>query len=198
MPARSSRRPPRWPNRSPPQPFSVMSTHWRPAWPRSPNTLGETVAADRARREEQRAAQTVCKEALAVEAEDPPPTPPSGKLVGDRMRAPSSMSGAPSPGWTRKTDDALWKRYSAARDAFNCRRGSAFRRARSRTPGSEAKERLCGEPGRRWRTPPTGRHRQRVPELAGRMEGGWTGWRHRRHVVAPGGRPGTGSPPAMR
>jgi hypothetical protein len=47
-------------------------------------------------------------------------------------------------GLDRKTDDALWKRYSAARDAFNRRRGAHFSDLdRERTGARETKERLC-------------------------------------------------------
>ena len=44
----------------------------------------------------------------------------------------------------RKTDDALWKRYSAARETFNRRRGSHFAELdRERAGAKQAKERLC-------------------------------------------------------
>ena len=47
-------------------------------------------------------------------------------------------------GLDRKTDDALWKRYSAARDAFNRRRGAHFAELdRERAGARETKERLC-------------------------------------------------------
>ena len=48
------------------------------------------------------------------------------KSAGDRMRAILDEWKTVS-GLDRKTDDALWKRYSAARETFNCRRrGSHF------------------------------------------------------------------------
>ncbi|MFN8070760.1 MAG: DUF349 domain-containing protein [Mycobacterium sp.] len=104
---------------------------------------GETVAADRARREEQRAAQTARKEALAVEAEDLAANATQWKLAGDRMRA-ILDEWRTITGLDRKTDDALWKRYSAARDAFNRRRGAHFAELdRERAGVREAKERLC-------------------------------------------------------
>ena len=53
------------------------------------------------------AAQTARKEALAAEAEDPPPTPPS-KSAGDRMRT-ILEEWRTITGLDRKTDDALWK-----------------------------------------------------------------------------------------
>ena len=47
-------------------------------------------------------------------------------------------------GLDRKTDDALWKRYSAARDAFNRRRGSHFAELdRERAGAKQSKEQLC-------------------------------------------------------
>jgi ribosomal protein S20 len=47
-------------------------------------------------------------------------------------------------GLDRKTDDALWKRYSAARDGFNRRRGAHFAELdRERAGAREAKEQLC-------------------------------------------------------
>lgn len=47
-------------------------------------------------------------------------------------------------GLDRKVDDALWKRYSAAREIFNRRRGSHFAELdRERSGVRQAKERLC-------------------------------------------------------
>ena len=47
-------------------------------------------------------------------------------------------------GLDRKTDDALWKRYSAARETFNRRRGSHFAELdRERAGARKAKEALC-------------------------------------------------------
>lgn len=47
-------------------------------------------------------------------------------------------------GLDRKVDDALWKRYSAAREAFNRRRGSHFAELdRDRVGVKQAKETLC-------------------------------------------------------
>ena len=75
----------------------------------------ETAAADRARREEHRAAQTARKEALAAEAEEISANSTQWKAAGDRMRA-ILDEWRTITGLDRKTDDALWKRYSAARD----------------------------------------------------------------------------------
>lgn len=102
-----------------------------------------TVAAERSRREEHRATQTARKEALAAEAEEMAANSTQWKAAGDRFRAIldewKTISGV-----DRKVDDALWKRYSAAREAFNRRRGSHFAELdRERAGIREAKERLC-------------------------------------------------------
>jgi len=101
------------------------------------------VAADRSRREEHRATQTARKEALAAEAEELAATATQWKAAGDRFRAIldewKTISGV-----DRKVDDALWKRYSAARETFNRRRGSHFAELdRERSGIRQAKERLC-------------------------------------------------------
>jgi hypothetical protein len=99
--------------------------------------------ADREQREQQRAAQTARKEALAVEAEDLAANATQWKTSGDRMRA-IVEEWRTITGLDRKTDEALWKRYSAARDAFNRRRGAHFAELdRGRAAAREAKERLC-------------------------------------------------------
>jgi hypothetical protein len=103
----------------------------------------EAAQAERARREEQRAQQTTRKEALAAEAEDLAANATQWKAAGDRMRA-ILDEWRTITGLDRKTDDALWKRYSAARDAFNRRRGAHFSDLdRERTGARETKERLC-------------------------------------------------------
>ncbi|ASX01454.1 DUF349 domain-containing protein [Mycobacterium intracellulare] len=102
-----------------------------------------TVAADRSRREEHRAAQTARKEALAAEAEELAATSTQWKAAGDRLRAILDEWKTIS-GLDRKVDDALWKRYSAAREAFNRRRGAHFAELdRERSGIRRAKERLC-------------------------------------------------------
>ena len=101
------------------------------------------AAADRSRRDEHRAAQTARKEALTVEAEELANTTTQWKAAGDRLRAILDEWKTIS-GLDRKTDDALWKRYSAARETFNRRRGSHFAELdRERAGAREAKERLC-------------------------------------------------------
>lgn len=103
------------------------------------------IAADRSRRDEYRAAQTARKEALAAEAEDLATTSTQWKAAGDRLRA-ILEEWKTIGGLDRKVDDALWKRYSAARDTFNRRRGSHFAELdRERTAVRQAKERLCAQ-----------------------------------------------------
>src|ERR1700761_8742061 len=104
----------------------------------------EAVAAeDRSRRDEHRATQTARKEALAAEAEELANTATQWKAAGDRLRA-ILDEWKTIGGLDRKTDDALWKRYSAARETFNRRRGSHFAELdRERAGAREAKEQLC-------------------------------------------------------
>jgi hypothetical protein len=98
---------------------------------------------DRARRDEHRAAQTARKEALAVEAEEIASNSTQWKSAGDRMRE-VLEEWRTITGLDRKTDDALWKRYSAARETFNRRRGSHFAELdRERVGARQAKEGLC-------------------------------------------------------
>ncbi|MDX1883142.1 DUF349 domain-containing protein [Mycolicibacterium sp. 120270] len=101
------------------------------------------AAADKARREEHRAAQTARKEALAAEAEELAANSTQWKAAGDRLRE-ILDEWRTITGLDRKTDDALWKRYSAAREAFNRRRGSHFAELdRERAGARQAKEALC-------------------------------------------------------
>ncbi|WP_199203332.1 DUF349 domain-containing protein, partial [Mycobacterium sp. shizuoka-1] len=103
----------------------------------------ETAAADRARRDQHRAEQTARKEALAVEAEELATASTQWKAAGDRLRA-ILDEWRTITGLDRKTDDALWKRYSAARETFNRRRGSHFADLdRERAGARQAKEDLC-------------------------------------------------------
>lgn len=101
------------------------------------------AAEERVRRDEHRAAQTVRKEALAAEAEEIANTSGQWKSAGDRLRA-ILDEWRTVTGLDRKTDDALWKRYSAARETFNRRRGSHFAELdRERVGARQAKESLC-------------------------------------------------------
>jgi hypothetical protein len=102
-----------------------------------------TAAAERSRRDEHRAAQTARKETLAAEAEELGNNSTQWKVAGDRLREILDEWKTIS-GLDRKTDDALWKRYSAAREAFNRRRGSHFAELdRDRAGAREVKEKLC-------------------------------------------------------
>lgn len=97
----------------------------------------------RAHRDEARAASVARKEALAAEAEELANNSTQWKAAGDRIRAIldewKSIHGV-----ERKTDDALWKRYSAARETFNRRRGAHFAELdRERAGAREKKEALC-------------------------------------------------------
>ncbi|KAA8962916.1 DUF349 domain-containing protein [Mycobacterium sp.] len=101
------------------------------------------AAIQRARREERRAAQTARKAALAAEAEELAAHSTQWKAAGDRLRA-ILDEWKTITGVDRKTDDALWQRYSAARETFNRRRGSHFAELdRERAAVRAAKERLC-------------------------------------------------------
>ena len=101
------------------------------------------AAEERQRRVEHRTAQTGRKEALAVEAEDVAANSTQWKAAGDRLRE-ILDEWRTITGLDRKTDDALWKRYSAARETFNRRRGSHFAELdRERVGTRQAKEALC-------------------------------------------------------
>lgn len=103
----------------------------------------ESAQAERTRRAEHRAQLTARKEALAAEAEDLAANATQWKAAGDRMRA-ILDEWRTVTGLDRKTDEALWKRYAAARDAFNRRRGAHFSELDKERAGARAaKERLC-------------------------------------------------------
>lgn len=72
-----------------------------------------------------RAEATAKKEALAAEAEQIAEKSTQWKAAGDRLRA-IVDEWKQIKGVDRKTDDALWKRFAAARDAFGKRRGGHF------------------------------------------------------------------------
>ena len=104
---------------------------------------GTAAAEERAKRDEHRTAQTARKEALAAEAEEIGANSTQWKSSGDRLRAILDEWRTIS-GLDRKVDDALWKRYSAARESFNRRRGSHFAELdRERVGVRQAKETLC-------------------------------------------------------
>ncbi|MCP1387251.1 DUF349 domain-containing protein [Corynebacterium sp. TA-R-1] len=82
------------------------------------------------------------KETLAAEAEDLAENSTDWKVAGDRIRD-ILEEWRTIRGIDRKTDDALWKRYSRARDSFNRRRGSHFAELdRGRAAAKKAKEEL--------------------------------------------------------
>jgi len=83
--------------------------------------MGEQAEA----RDAARAEAIAKKEALAAEAEAIAESSTQWKSAGDRLRA-IVEEWKLIKGIDRKTDDALWKRFAAARDAFGKRRGSHF------------------------------------------------------------------------
>lgn len=105
--------------------------------------LGQAdVAGEKAKeaKEARRAKAVQRKEALAAEAEDLAANSTEWKAAGDRIRA-ILDEWKTIRGIDRKTDDALWKRYSKARDSFNRRRGAHFAELdRGRAAAKAAKE----------------------------------------------------------
>lgn len=103
----------------------------------------ETAQTEKTRREEHRAEQVARKEALAAEAEELAANSVQWKAAGDRLRA-IVEEWRTITGLDRKTDDALWKRYSAARETFNRRRGSHFAELdREHASARQVKAGLC-------------------------------------------------------
>jgi len=93
-------------------------------------------------REQARNDAIEAKEKLVAEAEQIAETSTSWKASGDRMRA-IVDEWKQIKGIDRKTDEALWKRYAAARDAFGRRRGSHFAQLDTeRTAAKATKEAL--------------------------------------------------------
>jgi hypothetical protein len=102
----------------------------------------EKASAAVAAREQARAEALAAKEALVAEAEQIAESATSWKSSGDRLRA-IVEEWRQIKGVDRKTDDALWKRFAAARDAFGRRRGQHFAQLDAeRSTVKEAKERL--------------------------------------------------------
>ena len=83
------------------------------------------AAESRAEKAAARAAQIARKEALAAEAEQIAAESTSWKAAGDRLKA-IVEEWKTIRGIDRKTDEALWTRFAAARDAFGRRRGAHF------------------------------------------------------------------------
>ncbi|WP_448609601.1 DUF349 domain-containing protein [Geodermatophilus sp. URMC 60] len=88
-------------------------------------TADEAAAESRAEKAAARAAQIARKEALAAEAEQIAAESTSWKAAGDRLKA-IVEEWKTIRGIDRKTDEALWSRFAAARDAFGRRRGAHF------------------------------------------------------------------------
>ena len=82
---------------------------------------GEAAAA----KQQARAEAIAAKEALVAEAEKIAESATSWKSSGERLRT-IVEEWRQIKGIDRKTDDALWKRFAAARDAFGRRRGQHF------------------------------------------------------------------------
>jgi Domain of Unknown Function (DUF349) len=103
--------------------------------------MGELAEA----RDAARAEAIARKEALAAEAETIAESSTQWKAAGDRLRA-IVEEWKLIKGIDRKTDDALWKRFAAARDAFGKRRGSHFANLDTERDAAKAiKERLVAE-----------------------------------------------------
>jgi hypothetical protein len=102
----------------------------------------QKAGAAAAAREQARADAIAAKEALVAEAEKIAESSTSWKAAGDRLRA-IVDEWRQIKGVDRKTDDALWKRFAAARDAFGRRRGQHFAQLDAeRSTVKETKERL--------------------------------------------------------
>jgi hypothetical protein len=85
----------------------------------------QAIDAQAAAREQARADAIAAKESLVLEAEKIAETAGSWKTSGDRLRA-IVEEWKQIKGVDRRTDDTLWKRFAAARDAFGKRRGQHF------------------------------------------------------------------------
>jgi hypothetical protein len=108
-------------------------------------TADEAAAETRAERAAARAAQVARKEALAAEAEQIGAESTSWKAAGDRLKA-IVEEWKTIRGIDRKTDEALWARFAAARDAFGRRRGAHFAQLDAqRSEARAAKQELIAE-----------------------------------------------------
>lgn len=102
----------------------------------------EKAGARAAERQQARADAVAAKERLIAEAEQIATSATSWKVSGDRLRAIVEEWKA-IRGVDRRTDDALWKRFAAARDAFSKRRGQHFAQLDSERGSARAvKEKL--------------------------------------------------------
>ena len=102
-------------------------------------SAGEVADEIKAEREQARAAAVARKEELAAEAETIGAEATQWKIAGDRMRS-ILDEWKTIKGVDRKTDDALWKRYAKARDAFNRRRGAHFAELDRERAGAKARK----------------------------------------------------------
>lgn len=103
----------------------------------------EVAEATRAQRDEERSVNTARKETLAAEAEDLAANSTHWKAAGDRFRT-IAEEWKTIGGLDRKTEEELWKRFYAARESFNRRRGAHFAELdRGRAGVRRAKEELC-------------------------------------------------------
>lgn len=104
----------------------------------------EQVAAHaKEEKERHRHEQTQRKEALCAEAEKIAAESVQWKAAGDRLRE-ILDEWKTLRGVDRKADDALWRRFSKARESFNRRRGAHFAELdRERATAKSRKEQLC-------------------------------------------------------
>jgi hypothetical protein len=108
-------------------------------------TADTAAAESRAEKAAARAAQIARKEALAAEAEQIAAESTSWKAAGDRLKA-IVEEWKTIRGIDRKTDEALWTRFAAARDAFGRRRGAHFASLDAqRSEARAAKQELIAE-----------------------------------------------------
>ncbi|MQA32587.1 DUF349 domain-containing protein [Modestobacter roseus] len=113
---------------------------------RAISSMAETaVAANRRERAAQRAVLVERKESLAAEAEQIGAESTQWKAAGDRLKA-IVEEWKTIKGIDRKTDEALWQRFAAARDAFGRRRGAHFAELdKQRGESRAAKQELIAE-----------------------------------------------------
>ncbi|MEV6768427.1 DUF349 domain-containing protein [Nocardia sp. NPDC051030] len=103
----------------------------------------EAAAHAKEEKERSRHEQTERKETLAAEAEQIASESTQWKVAGDRLRE-ILDEWKTIRGVDRKVDDALWRRFSKAREAFNRRRGAHFAELdRERASAKTSKEDLC-------------------------------------------------------
>ena len=99
----------------------------------------QAVGTQRAERDAARNAAVARKETLAAEAETLSVEATQWKQAGDRFKA-ILDEWRTIRGIDRKTDEALWKRFSKAREAFNRRRGSHFADLDRQRSGARARK----------------------------------------------------------